>query len=318
MAIRDSTRITGILKDAVKAPCPTGITPMAFKLCQAPFDHNDWQFEIKWDGFRILSYCNGNHVDLRSRKNISFDKRFSDINRELQRFNINAVLDGEVVSLDEDGCSDFSSLIAGGNECLAYYVFDLLWYNGYNVMDLPLSKRRKLLKLILPKSDIVRYSDHVDRDGKKFFDVAKKHKIEGIVAKNKYSHYIPGIRTSQWLKIKTAQVRQAFVAGLLFDKDKNGLSSLIIGVLDQDGFKYIGQVEAGMSQKDYDHIVSKARPVRKSIFTPEPKVNKQGPFRQKIKNAEIIWLDPSIKCNVKYLELDRFGMMRHASLRGVS
>jgi bifunctional non-homologous end joining protein LigD len=188
---------------------------------------------------RILTYCQGNKVELRSRNKSNFNKRFSAIQEELQIFNLNAVFDGEAVVLKEDGCSDFNQLLEGETECLVYYVFDLLCYNGHNVMDLPLSIRREILKSILPPSNIIRFSDHVDTNRKDLFELAKNHKIKGIVAKNKFSHYIPGIRTSQWLKIKTLQIKEALVAGLLLDTEKHGsgFSSLIIGAEENNFYK---------------------------------------------------------------------------------
>lgn len=179
---------------------PCDIIPMNFKLRPAAFNDEDWIFEIKWDGFRMVSYNENGEVKLRSRNNSSFDKRFDCISQELQSMRLNAVLDGEVVALNENGCSDFDKLMCGEKECLAYYVFDILWFDGYSLMNLPLLKRKELLKLILPQTDKIRFSDHVDGQGKDLFELAKKHEIEGIVAKRKESSYVPGIRTSQWLR----------------------------------------------------------------------------------------------------------------------
>jgi bifunctional non-homologous end joining protein LigD len=156
----------------------------------------------------------------------------------------------------------------GKTECLVYYIFDLLWYNGHNLMDLPLSTRREILKSILPPSNVIRFSDHVNTNGKDLFELAKNHKIEGIVAKNKFSHYIPGIRTSQWLKIKTVQIKEALVAGLLLDTEKqgSGFSSLIIGTEENNFYKYIGLIEAGISKPDLKTILSTGKATNKSIF----------------------------------------------------
>ena len=126
------------------------------------------------------------------------------------------ILDGEVVVLNEKGVSDFSQLQNWRSEAdgdLFFYVFDILWFNGRNVLDVPLFQRRKILKLALGKSDIVRFSDHVDEKGIELFELVEKHEVEGIVAKHKESIYSPGYRTNQWLKIKTGKQVEAFVAG---------------------------------------------------------------------------------------------------------
>jgi len=156
---------------------PSVIAPMNFKLTPSAFDSEKWIFEIKWDGFRMMSYNSNGQVRLRSRNNSSFDKRFHCIQEALQAMKLNAVLDGEVVVLNENGCSDFDKLLSGEKECLAYYVFDILWYDGYSLFNLPLFKRKELLRLILPESDKVRFSYHIESRGKDFFELAKEQQI---------------------------------------------------------------------------------------------------------------------------------------------
>lgn len=225
-----NTAIKKILQNAEKSEMPSNLSPMNFKLHPAPFNNEEWIFEIKWDGFRMLSYSSNGAVKLRSRNNNSFDKRFPTIKEELQSTNINAVLDGEVVVLNENGCSDFDKLLAGEKECITYYVFDILWYEGYFLMNLPVVKRKELLKLILSKTEKVRFCEHIEEQGNDLFELAKNHQIEGIVAKQKDSLYVPGLRTSQWLKIKSAKIKEGIVAGILVDKDipGSGFSSLIV------------------------------------------------------------------------------------------
>src|SRR5204863_2930520 len=122
---------------------------MAMTLAEQPFSHKDRLYELKWDGYRCMAFCSDKGADLRSRKNNNFNKRFSGIREELQRFNLNAIVDGEIVCLNDDGRANFNELISGGsNGILVYYVFDLLWYNGYDLRETPLQERRKILKSI--------------------------------------------------------------------------------------------------------------------------------------------------------------------------
>ncbi len=296
---------------------PGNIAPMALTLSQEPFNDPEWQFEIKWDGFRMVAYCSGERVNLSSGRNNNFNKRFSSIKTELQRLKLNAVLDGEVVKLDEHGSPNFSNIITPNQKGhTVFYVFDLLWYEGRNILDLPLFQRRRVLKSVLGKSDIVRFSDHVDEKGIELFELVEKHRVEGIVAKHKQSVYSPGYRTNQWLKIKIGKQVEAFVAGYLFDKDKQGISSLIIGRKIENEYKYIGLVEVGVGNLTMKKVFD-AKTSKKSIFSTVPIVNIKSPFRTPIKNAEVIWLKPELKCEVKYLELDRFGVMRHPSFKGL-
>jgi bifunctional non-homologous end joining protein LigD len=307
------------LAGARKSPIPQGLIPMAFKLTPQPFNNEDWQFEIKWDGFRVVSYLEAHKAELRSRKNLSLNKRFGAIKQALETLCFDAVLDGEVVLLNESGCADFSGLINSREGCLVYYVFDLLWYNGYSLMELPLYKRREILKAILPASDSIRFSDHVEENGVSLFEQIKTMKLEGLVAKNRNSLYYPGERTNQWLKIKTEVIRETVIAGLLLDLDKpgSGFNSLIIAVKEENSYKYIGLLEAGIPKAALVDILSNARATSQSIFSPLPRVNARLPFREPIKNAEVIWIEPTLRCKVKYLELDEYGLMRHASFRGI-
>jgi bifunctional non-homologous end joining protein LigD len=145
---------------------PKDLEPMSPTLIPEPFNHADWQFEIKWDGFRMLAYCEDKIVNLRSKNNHSFNRRFPAVKTELERLGITAVLDGELVVLNERGVADFNKIMSAINVgTLAYYVFDILWYDGNNLMNTSLVNRRKILKSILPTSNIVRFSDHIDLRG---------------------------------------------------------------------------------------------------------------------------------------------------------
>jgi len=302
----------------VRSPMPKDIVPMAMALAEQPFSHKDWLYELKWDGYRTMAYCSGQKVDLKSKKNNNFNKRFSEIRKGLQKLNLNAVIDGEIVCLNADGKANFNELISGTqNGILVFYVFDILWFNGYNLQASPLIERRKILKSILPKSDLIRFSDHIMEKGVELFELAKTHRIEGIVAKHKDSTYQPGLRTKDWIKVKTATIVPAVVAGYIIDKDTHLFSSLIIGKKVQQKYKYIGLVQAGVGPKTIEKIVTKGKKINKSIFNKTPKVNRKGIFREPIKNPEIVWLKPQFNCEVKFLELDFAGEMRHASFKGL-
>ena len=295
---------------------PRDVVPMALSVATEPFNDGDWQFEIKWDGFRMLAYCSGDLVNLTSKTNNSFNKRFASIRAELEEMNLNAILDGEVVILNADGSPNFRNIISTKDKgLLVYYVFDLLWYNDRNVLGLPLYRRREILKSIIGNSEKVRFSDHVDEKGIELFDLVQEHRVEGIIAKHKQSTYTPGYRTNQWLKIKIGQLVKAVVAGYLVDKDKGAVSSLIIGRKIDDEYKYIGLVESGVGTQTLKKVLE-AKTTTKSIFYPLPNVNRKSHIHTPIKNPQIVWLEPDLKCEVRYLELDRFGVMRHASFKG--
>jgi bifunctional non-homologous end joining protein LigD len=309
------TSIKKILNKLPKSPFPKIIIPMAMATKNDPFDAQDWYFEIKWDGFRTLGYCSKGTVELRSRNNASFNKRFYLIKSELEKLKLNAVLDGEVVVLDSDGKPNFSRLMNGDTDGLVYYVFDILWLNGKDLTQLPLHNRKQILKNILPASDVIRYCDHIEASGLEMYKVAAEHGLEGIVAKNRYSRYYSGIRSSNWNKIKCRKTAEAHITGLLLDKDKKGLgfNSLIIGIKNGKEYQYRGLVQAGVTKSKLTELLTNCKPIKKPVYKKAPNVNSRTPFRDPIKNPEVIWLKP-YACQVKYLELDQYKMMRHASL----
>ena len=159
---------------------------MLATLVDNPFDDEEWLFEIKWDGYRAIGSVINGKTDLYSRNNISFKEKYPPVAEALKDFGRNVVVDGEVVSLDEHGFSRFQYLQNWQKDAqgeLVYYVFDLLWLDGYDLTSLPLTERKKILRQIIPGNDVIRYSDHIERDGKDFFEIAKKQGLEGIIAK---------------------------------------------------------------------------------------------------------------------------------------
>jgi bifunctional non-homologous end joining protein LigD len=181
-------------------------TPMLARLVKEPFDRKGWIFEIKWDGFRAIAEVNGaGGVTLYSRRHNSFNKRFPTITQELKESRRSAVLDGEIVALDEKGHSRFEWLVNRGPQrgTLVYYVFDLLFLDGKDLRQLPLLERKAKLKALLNRMQRVVYLDHVEEHGLHVFAYVLQLGLEGIVAKDRRSPYIPGpLLTHYWLKIK--------------------------------------------------------------------------------------------------------------------
>jgi bifunctional non-homologous end joining protein LigD len=307
--------IKQILNKLPKSPMPKNIIPMAMATKTAAFDNEDWYFEIKWDGFRTLAYISNGTAELKSRNKASFNKRFPLIKLELEKHRLKAVLDGEIVLLNSEGKPNFSGLMNGDDGLIVYYVFDILWLNGKDLTQLHLHNRKQILKNILPISDVVRYCDHVEGSGIEMFKLATEYGLEGIVAKNSYSRYYTDIRSSNWTKIKCRKTANVHITGLLLDKDKkgSGFNSLIIGVKTGNEYKYRGLVQAGVTKRKLTQLLTNCKRIKKPIFKTIPPVNARVPFRDPIKNFEVIWLKP-YACKIRYLEIDEYNMMRHASL----
>ncbi|HEY4206370.1 MAG TPA: hypothetical protein VGM31_06150 [Puia sp.] len=172
------------MQRAKKAAAPRDIKPMLATLVDTPFDNPDWIYEIKWDGYRVVSYLNRGKVEMRSRNNLPFNEKFRVIEDALVQWGIKAVVDGEIVALDEHGYANFQQLqnvLKHRDDAhLVYYVFDILWYDGRDLTQLTLLERKEILKSIFPRNDDrLRYSDHIAGQGRAFLASAVKHGLEG-------------------------------------------------------------------------------------------------------------------------------------------
>jgi bifunctional non-homologous end joining protein LigD len=183
------------------------------------FSHPDWIFEIKHDGFRGLAYVEGEHARLLSRRGNGY-KSFNDLGNWIGRHlkAENAVLDGEIVCLDPDGRSNFNALLYRRAEP-SFYAFDLLWLNGRDLRDLPLLKRKEMLRAIIPAAPSrLLYSDHLDREGSQLFDFACQQDLEGVVAKWKHGSYLPNSSATTWIKIKNPSYSKIEGRNELFER----------------------------------------------------------------------------------------------------
>ncbi|MFL5740290.1 MAG: DNA ligase D [Flavisolibacter sp.] len=298
--------------DAPHTKMPSDLKPMLATLVDEAFSDGDWQFELKLDGYRALAYLKKGKVELRSRNNNSFNKKFNALFEELKQWNINAVVDGEIVVLNEDGVPDFNGIQLWEKQKigqLVYYVFDILWLEGLDLMQEPLFRRRDVLRQIMPGSGMVRFSDHIDDAGKEFFDIAKKNNLEGIIAKKKDSVYIPDARSKTWLKIKVEEKHEAVICGYSRKQDTDRMfSSLILGVYENGKLVYLGNAGTGYSVAVQKELMQKMKLhiTKKCPFETEPPVD-----------DATVWLKPFLVCEVKYTELTPEGVMRHGSFQGL-
>ncbi len=307
-----------------KTPMPVDLKPMLATLVDQPTDAPGWIYEVKWDGYRSLAYLKKGKVDLRSRNNNNFTKKFFSVTKALEDWKINAIVDGEIVVLNEKGLSDFGSLQNWTREEdgeLVYYVFDILWLEGINLMNLTVKERRNILQQLSPPEGIIRISESFESSGTEFFAVANQLGLEGIIAKKEDSIYIPDSRTKAWLKIKTEKRHEAVIAGYTRNEDSSKIfSALVLGVYDEKNeLKFIGQVGTGFTDNVQTELLKKMKPLiaKKSPFPEEPAINKPTKFRPRPPKANVVWLKPRLVCEVKYAELTAEGIMRHPSFQGL-
>ncbi|QEC74693.1 DNA ligase D [Mucilaginibacter ginsenosidivorax] len=317
--------IVKILKSAPKSKVPTNIKPMKATLLDEPFDQPGWLFEVKWDGYRAISVLDKKEgASLISRNNLPFEKYYP-INDALKKWNMNAVLDGELLVLNEKGISNFGAMQnwrseADGN--LVYYIFDILWYEGKNLTGLPLKDRQAILQSILPtENDHIRQSKVFDANGIDFFAAAERMGLEGIIAKKADSVYTSDLRSKEWLKVKVQRRQEVVIAG--FTKNEGtgkSFSALILGVHDKKSeLKFVGKVGTGFSDKLQKEMMGQFIPLitEKSPFDFEVDVDKPTRFRPKRLGAKPTWLKPELVCEVGFAEVTSDGVFRQASFKGM-
>ncbi|MDY2574677.1 MAG: non-homologous end-joining DNA ligase [Bacilli bacterium] len=281
-------------------------TPQLATLTKSIPSKGDWLFEIKYDGYRMLAYKNNNKVIIKSRNNKDYTSKLKCIENSLIDLETRSfIVDGELVSFDKNGRSDFKLLqenLKTGNN-LYYVVFDILMKDGEDLRSYSLLERKKILKEILKiKSNNLIYSNYVE-DGKKSFIFAKENNLEGIIAKKKESKY-EGNRNKDWLKIK-CYLRQEFVIIGYTLSSSQTIKSLVLGYYDNNQIKYVGKVGTGLTssfRKEFISSLNKHLSKKKIVD---------------VKDNNIIFVNPFFICEVQYSELTKDNKLRQPSFLGL-
>jgi len=312
-----------LLKEAPASAMPVKARPMKATLVDEPFDDPGWIYEIKWDGYRALAQVSKDEVKLISRNNLLFDQ-FYPINKLLNEWEHNAVLDGEILVLNNKGISDFSGIQNWRSEAdgdLVYYAFDILWYEGKNLMNLSLRERQTILSHVLPKNDDrIRQSMVFEARGIEFFDAAERMGLEGIIAKKASSVYTSDLRSKEWLKIKVQRRQEVVIGGFTKNEGTSKpFSALTIGVYKNGVFKYMGKVGTGWGDKLQKELMEKFKPliIPDCPFEIEPDVDEPSRFRPKRLGAKATWLKPELVCEINFAEMTSDGKVRQASFKGL-
>jgi bifunctional non-homologous end joining protein LigD len=207
-------------------------------------------------------------VAIRSRNTKNFNDKFYPLYQALADWNVSAVVDGEIVVINEKGFPDFGALQTWRSEAdgqLIYYLFDLLWLDGHNLMNLPLYERRSILQQIVPGNGPVRLSENFDVSGAELLELAEKMGLEGIVAKKADSKYQPGQRTKDWLKIKTVKQQEVVIGGYTRNENSSKLlSALLVGVFQDGDLVFNGPVGTGFTNEVQKEILKKLKPLETS------------------------------------------------------
>jgi bifunctional non-homologous end joining protein LigD len=294
---------------------PAKYKPMLATLAREVREGNGWLFEVKWDGYRALAYVGGGDTTLLSRNDNDLTQRFSNVAKEISKAvkSPNAVLDGEVCALDEQGRSSFSAMQQGSGP-LVYYAFDLLELDGEPLIDLPLTERQaRLAKLLDKRNKTVRLSETFD-DGQALYEAAKQQQLEGIMAKRADSRYYPGRRMRDWLKIKTHGRQEFLIAGYTHGGGRRAglFGALILAVKEGGELRYVGNVGTGFTDAEIRSLLEKLKPLRRDA-SPFPEV----PKMPRVRKDEIVWVEPKLVAEVEFAEFTHDGRLRAPSYQGL-
>jgi bifunctional non-homologous end joining protein LigD len=291
---------------------PWRVKPMLSTLTEQPFDNNDWLFEVKWDGYRAIASKHADEIQLYSRANNDFSVQYAPITEALRSLKRDVILDGEIVVTDADGVPHFEALQNWRKDPkgeLSYYVFDILWYDGRDIRDMPLIKRKQLLQTIIPVRSAIKYSDHIVNKGTTLFKQMQHRHLEGIVAKKSDSVYRENNRGSDWLKIKTHQRQEVVIGGYTEPRgSRQYLGSLVVGVYKNGVLQYVGHSGGGISDKQRKELAATLKKLTRktSPFDAAPKTN-----------APVHWVRPELICEMSFSEWTSEGLMRHPAYEGL-
>ncbi len=300
---------TAEIDGAVKASFPGKIAPMLASTVAAPFSDNNWLFEPKLDGYRTLAFLDHGNVRLQSRNQINVTNHYPKIVDGLQQQPVvQLVLDGEIIALDAKGKQCFQCL-QGYMKSIAiphpenvempsaviYYVFDILYLEGYDLQGVALKRRKELLKSIFKSGNNIRLVEHFDTEGTKVYQASIENGLEGMIAKKQDSIYEAGKRSKYWLKVKAVSSDEFIIAGYSPGEGIRAKSfgALLLGYYDDENkLQYAGNVGTGF---DNDFLVT----LKKKLDTT---IVKKSPFSEDIGQPATTWVKPQLVAEVKFAE----------------
>ena len=302
------------LQGARKSAMSSRIEPLLATLADRPFSDPHWLFEIKWDGVRALARIENDALTLRSRTGVDIAKRYPELASLPDALAARqAILDGEIVALDAQGHSDFERLqermhVRAPSENLVaqipvvYFVFDLLYCDGYDLRETPLLDRKQLLQRLLHTSERFRYSDHQLEHGKELFALAEQNGLEGIVAKRADSPYVSD-RSPYWVKMKITKTVDAVVSGWTVSRTSAlPFGSLLLGLYQGKKLRFIGHVGSGFDAKKLKELSGRLKELAAPTcpFDAVPETNEKPS-----------WVSPTLVARVKFSGWTQEHCLRH-------
>ncbi|ACE90139.1 ATP-dependent DNA ligase protein [Rhizobium phaseoli] len=299
-------------------PMPARVDPCLALLKPKPPKGRQWAFEVKWDGYRIAVHIEPSGVRILTRGGHDWTDRFPAIATEARRLPVStAILDGEAVVFDELGRSDFGRLQQslggrGGNRSSREAVmmaFDLLYFDGHDLMETEFTARRHLLEGLVPAGgeEAVRLSEEIEADGDTLLRIACDHGLEGIIAKDRNSTYRSGCG-GDWLKIKCIQSDGFTIVGYQMSGAAFGnIGALLLAARKGDELIYVGSVGTGFKADE----AMKLRATMDKIKATKPAVVYSGGRKN------LTWIKPKLVAEIEYRAWTHDGKLRHPSYKGL-
>ena len=326
------------LAGAARQPMPRFIKPMLATPVDAAFDSREWLYEVKWDGYRALAFIEHGRVRLLSRNANELTAGFPELAELPQRLHAGtAIVDGEIVALDQEGRSSFSlmqqrtGLGESGHRThsakpgvpIAYYAFDLLYLDGYSLLKVELEDRKRLLRERLAEDRLVRYSEHFD-NGLDLYRVAAEQGLEGILAKRRHSCYLPK-RTREWLKVKITRVQECVIGGYTDPRgSRQYFGSVVLGLYpprqtqkrsrsagpvtpaDHGRLIHVGQAGSGFTVQSERELWQRLQALKTS----------KSPFANRVEaNRPVHFVRPELVAQIKFTEWTHEGQSGGVKMR---
>lgn len=307
-------------KKLKKMQQPDWMSPMLAKLTHDVFSNEDWIYERKLDGERCVIYKKEKQVNIMSRNKKNLNNTYPEIIEAFEKQEAqNFIVDGEMVAFDGK-ITSFSELqkrmhlknkkqIANHKTSVYFYIFDLMFYEGYDLTKLPLLERKKILQKIIKFKDPLRFTTHRNENGEKYYEEACEKKWEGLIAKKADSTYAHS-RSSNWLKFKCINQQEFVIAGYTDPQgSRKGFGSLLIGFYEGDKLQYAGKVGTGYTDEILEDLYEKMSKleVEKTPF----EKNKDLPKKN------VHWVKPKLVGEVGFTEWTNSNKLRHPRYLGL-
>lgn len=306
---------------AKKKDMPDWMSPMLATLTHDYFDDPEWIYERKLDGERCLIYCDSDKdIKMMSRNKKELNHRYPEIVKAMEKLSVkNYIVDGEIVAF-KDNVSDFTKLqgrmhlskdedVEESDVDVYFYMFDVLYIDGYDLRDIALKERKKVLKTYFDFESPLFYTKHVKEDGKKALEDACEKGWEGLIAKDYNSNYVSS-RSKKWLKFKCENNQEFVIVGYTEPGgDRIGFGALLLGYYENNDLKYAGKVGTGFTDELLEDLIDKF----KEIESDESPLDDS----EDLDSDDIHWLQPKMVGQVSFTEWTESNKLRHPSFQGI-